>query len=244
MTQGGEVMLSCAEIRKRYGGLVVLEGVSLSVARGQILGLAGPNGAGKTTLFDVLSGRVRADAGRVAIDGHDVTRLAAFRRARLGLGRTFQSPLVPESLTVGEALESSRVAYVPHRGRDVLGRARELVRLDVADQRGAGGLDALSRRKLLLACLFVHEPKVLLLDEPASGLLQDEIDELDEIIRGLAGELGLAIIVVEHRLELLFALADRAVVLDEGRIIAEGSPAAVFADPVVRAAYFEAPATA
>jgi branched-chain amino acid transport system ATP-binding protein len=237
-------ILACTDICKRYGGLVVLDGVSLSADSGQILGLAGPNGAGKTTLLDVLTGRVRADSGRVTIGGLDVTRSSTFRRARLGLARSFQSPLVPESLTVGEVLEAARVGSLPHRHRDDIQQARELGRLDVPDGTQAIRLDALDRRKLLVTCLLVQRPRVLLLDEPASGLLQDEITELDRIIRGVTNELGLAVIVVEHRLELLFALAQRAVVLDEGRLIADGPTAEVFSDPVVRAAYFEAPALA
>jgi len=237
-------ILSCTDISKRYGGLVVLDGVSLSADAGQILGLAGPNGAGKTTLLDVLSGRVRADSGRVTIGGLDVTRWSAFRRARLGLARTFQSPLVPESLTVGEVLEAAQVGSLPRRHRHDVQEARKLGRLDVPDGMPAIRLDALDRRKLLITCLLVQRPNVLLLDEPASGLLQDEIDELDRMIRGVTNALGLAVVVVEHRLELLFALAQRAVVLDEGRLIANGPTAEVFADPVVRTAYFEAPAVA
>jgi len=237
-------ILSCTGICKRYGGLVVLDGVSLSAEFGQILGLAGPNGAGKTTLLDVLSGRVRADSGRVTIGGLDVTRSSAFRRARLGLARTFQSPLVPESLTVGEVLEAARVGSLPRRGRDDIHEARKLGRLDAPDGMPAIRLDALDRRKLLITCLLVQRPSVLLLDEPASGLLQDEIDELDRMIRGITNKLGVAVVVVEHRLELLFALAERAVVLDEGRLIADGPTAEVFTDPLVRAAYFEAPAVA
>jgi branched-chain amino acid transport system ATP-binding protein len=238
------VVVSCTDIRKRFGGLVVLDGVSFSVAPGAILGVAGPNGAGKTTLFDVISGRTKADSGRVELDGRNVTRLPAFRRARLGLGRTYQSPLVPESLTVGETLEAARAAWLGWRQR-VDGRwACSLVRLEAPDERPARQLDALGRRKLLLACLLMHRPSVLLLDEPASGLLQAEITELDEIIRAVRDRLELAVVIVEHRLELLFGLAGRVLVLDEGRKIAEGPPAEVFADPVVRAAYFDAPPVA
>jgi branched-chain amino acid transport system ATP-binding protein len=120
-------------------------------------------------------------------------------------------------------------------------RGRALARLDAPDDRLSGGLDTLNRRKLLLACLLMRRPIVLLLDEPCSGLLREEIDEIDEVIRRIRDETGAAVLVVEHRLELLTAIAGRVVVLDEGRMIAEGPPGEVFDDPAVRVAYFEAP---
>jgi ABC-type branched-subunit amino acid transport system ATPase component len=236
--------LAATDVRARYGGFVAVDGVSLSVAGGHVLGVAGPNGAGKTTLFDVLSGQHKADGGRVELEGRDITRLPVHRRARLGLARTFQSPLVPTDLTVGEVLEAARVAWSPKVEAEGVRRARELARFEVSDDVRSGGLVTLDRRKLLLACLLMREPKVLLLDEPCSGLLQDEIDEMDSIIRVLAKETGLAVAVVEHRLELLHAVAETVIVMDAGKTIAEGPPEVVFQDPVVRQAYFEAPAAA
>jgi branched-chain amino acid transport system ATP-binding protein len=235
------VVLSCVGIRKHFGGSVVLREVALAVGRGEILGVAGPNGAGKTTLFDILSGHVRQDGGTVELDGQDVTHAPAYARARAGLARTFQSPLVPSALNVGETLDAARQAWAPKLGAEEVSRGRVLARLDVADERSAGELDTLNRRKLLLACLLMREPKLLMLDEPCSGLLKAEIDEIDEVIRRIRDETGAAVLVVEHRLELLSAIADRVAVLDEGRKIAEGPPAQVFDDPLVRAAYFEAP---
>ncbi len=231
--------LSCTDIRKTYGGFVAVDGVALSVEPGHILGIAGPNGAGKTTLFDVLSGHQKADAGHVELSGRDITKMAAHQRVRHGLARTFQSPLVPTDLTVGETLQAARIAYRPHVDTEAVQKARELVRFDVSDNQVAGPLDTLNRRKLLLAGLLMRQPTVLMLDEPCSGLLQDEIDEMDELIRKVTVETGMAVIVVEHRLELLFAVAEAVLVMDAGKRIAQGPPKEVFEDPAVRAAYFE-----
>jgi ABC-type branched-subunit amino acid transport system ATPase component len=212
----------------------------VSVAAGEILGVVGPNGAGKTTLFEVLSGRYAPpDRGRVLLDGRDVSALKLHARARLGLGRTYQSPVVPDALTVAEVFRAARQAFAPYLTRFHAEWAAENVGLRVSMSALAGSLEALNRRKLLLACLLIRRPRVMLLDEPAAGLINSEIDELDAIIRHLAREMNIAVMLVEHRLELLSAIADRVVVLDLGRLIAEGPPEAAFQDPRVRAAYFE-----
>jgi branched-chain amino acid transport system ATP-binding protein len=233
--------LACTDVKALYGGFVAVDRVSLSVEGGHILGVAGPNGAGKTTLFDVLSGYHTADSGRVELNGQDITRLPVHRRVRLGLARTFQSPIVPTELTVGETLEAARIAWSPKVDQAGVQPARELARFTTAADVRSGGLDTLDRRKLLLACALMRSPSVLLLDEPCSGLMQDEIDEMDAIIRQMTAGTGMAVIVVEHRLELLRAVAETVLVMDAGRVIAEGPPAIVFDDPAVRAAYFEAP---
>ncbi len=205
----------------------------------QILGVVGPNGAGKTTLLEVFSGRYRAQRGRVSFDGHDITRLALYARARLGIARTYQSPVVPEALTVGEVLKAARQAFHPLLTRYHAEWAVDKVGLRAGSDGMAAALDTLSRRKLLLACLLMRRPRVLMMDEPAAGLNNAEIDEINSLIRYFAREMQMAVIVVEHRLELLSAIADQVVVLDLGRLIARGSPETVFEDRAVRAAYFE-----
>ncbi len=232
-------LFGCEDIHIRLGGRSILEGISLSVAAGEILGVVGPNGAGKTTLFEILSGRYTPSRGRVFLAGDDVTKLKLHARARRGLGRTYQSPVVPDALTVGEVLRAARQAYAPYLTRLHAEWAAERVGLRVGMSVLAGSLEALNRRKLLLACLLMRRPRVVLMDEPAAGLINSEIDELDAIIRHLAREMNMAIMLVEHRLELLSAIADRVVVLDLGKLIAEGRPETVFEDPRVRAAYFE-----
>jgi branched-chain amino acid transport system ATP-binding protein len=232
-------LFGCEDIHIRLGGRPILEGVSVSIRPGEILGVVGPNGAGKTTLFEVLSGRYTPDRGRVMLGGRDITSLKLFARARLGLGRTYQSPVVPDALTVAEVFRAARQAYPPFLTRFHAEWAAEHVGLRVAMSALAGSLETLNRRKLLLACLLMRRPRVMLLDEPAAGLINSEIDELDGIIRHFAREMTVGVMLVEHRLELLSAIADRAIVLDLGKLIAEGDPDAVFEDPRVRAAYFE-----
>jgi len=238
-TDPGPALFGCEDIYIRLGGRPILEGISVSIRPGEILGVVGPNGAGKTTLFEVLCGRYVPDSGRVTLAGRDITSLKLFARARLGLGRTYQSPVVPEALTVAEVFRAARQAYAPFLTRFHAEWAAEQVGLRVPMSALAGSLETLNRRKLLLACLLMRRPRVMLLDEPAAGLINSEIDELDGIIRHFAREMKVGVMLVEHRLELLSAIADRAIVLDLGKTIAEGDPSAVFQDARVRAAYFE-----
>jgi ABC-type branched-subunit amino acid transport system ATPase component len=233
------VLFGCEDIHIRLGGRPILEGISVGIRPGEILGVVGPNGAGKTTLFEVLSGRYVPDRGRVVLGGRDITSLKLFARARLGLGRTYQSPVVPDALTVAEVFRAARQAFPPFLTRFHAEWAADQVGLRVPMSALAGSLETLNRRKLLLACLLMRRPRVMLLDEPAAGLINSEVDELDGIIRRFAREMNIAVMLVEHRLELLSAIADRAIVLDLGKLIAEGDPDAVFEDRRVRAAYFE-----
>ena len=233
------MLFGCDGICLSLGGRQILSEVALDARRGEILGLVGPNGAGKTSLFEVLCGRYAPDAGRVSLDGRDITGMAFHRRARMGLGRTYQSPVVPASLTVGETFRAARKSHAPVLSRHEAEWAARLVHLRVPWDTPAAALGAFDRRKLLLACLMMRMPKVLLMDEPASGLINAEIDELDLIIRRLVDEYGLGVILIEHRLELLSAVADTCVVLDLGEVIATGTPRDVFGNARVKAAYFE-----
>jgi ABC-type branched-subunit amino acid transport system ATPase component len=230
---------ACEAIHLTLGGRRILEDVGLAVDAAEVLGVVGPNGAGKTSLFEVLSGRVRPQSGRVLLDGRDVTALPIHDRARLGIARTYQSPVVPTALTVEEVFKAARQAFAPYLTRHHAEWACDLVGLHVPLDAPAGALETLNRRKLLLACLLMRRPQVVLMDEPAAGLINAEIAEIDSIVRRLSQELRMAVVVVEHRLELLLAIADRVIALDQGRRIAEGLPEAVFDDPVVRAAYFD-----
>ncbi|QBF30822.1 ABC transporter ATP-binding protein [Thalassococcus sp. S3] len=233
------MIFECEGIGLSLGGRQILKDVSCRAQAGRITGLVGPNGAGKTSLFEVMCGRYTADRGKVTLDGKDITRALFHRRARAGLARTYQSPVVPGTLTVGETFRAARKSYAPFLSRHDAEWAARLVHLAVPWTTPAAALGAFDRRKLLLACLVMRRPKVLLMDEPASGLINAEIDELDLIIRKLVDEYAMGMILIEHRLELLSAVADDCVVLDLGEVIARGKPRDAFDDPRVRAAYFE-----
>ncbi len=173
------------------------------------------------------------------LEGEDITGLGFHSRTRRGVGRTFQSPVVPMSLSVAETFRATRKAWKPYLSRHDAEWAARLAHLSVNWETPAAALGAFDRRKLILACLLMRRPKVLLMDEPASGLINAEIDELELIIRRLVDEYRIGVVLIEHRLELLAAVADRTVVLDLGEVIAEGTPEDVFLNPRVKAAYFE-----
>lgn len=232
-------LFGCDGVCLTLAGRRILNNVSLTASPGNILGLVGPNGAGKTSLFEVLCGRYPCDSGSIHLDGKDITRLSFLKRARMGLGRTYQSPVVPTTLTVGETFLAARKARQPYLSRHDAEWAARLAHLHIPWDTPAAVLGAFDRRKLILACLLMRQPLVLLMDEPASGLINAEIDELDVIIRRLVDEYGISVILIEHRLELLSAVADDALVLDLGEVIATGTPEQVFADARVKAAYFE-----
>jgi ABC-type branched-subunit amino acid transport system ATPase component len=232
-------------ISQRFGGLAALSGVGFRVAPGEIVGLIGPNGAGKTTLFNTISGLLPPTAGTVRLDGRDITGLPAHRIARLGVGRTFQSPRLFPSLSVlDHVVLSARFrprAAASLRTREAeVGeamRALELVRLD-----HRAGVEAVreptGRRKLVeLAMVLAARPRVLLLDEPMAGLNPGEVQFAMRLIRRIRDERGAAIFWVEHVMEAIMGVADRVVVLHLGETIAEGPPAAVVTETRVLDAY-------
>jgi branched-chain amino acid transport system ATP-binding protein len=232
-------LFACQGIHLDLGGREILRDISLQVHAGEVLGIIGPNGAGKTSLFEVLSGRLSPKSGTVTFNGKDVTRLPLYERARQGIGRTYQTPVVPDELTVGETFKAVRQAYRPYLTRFDAEYGAELVGLKVSDDEPTVRLETLNRRKLILACLLMRRPPLLLMDEPAAGLINSEVDEIDHLIRLLSKEMNIAIVIVEHRIELLDTIADRVMVMDAGEVISEGSLAHILADSKVHAAYFE-----
>jgi branched-chain amino acid transport system ATP-binding protein len=225
-------------ITRRFGGLVAVSDVSLTASAGEIVGLIGPNGAGKTTLFNILSGQLPPDAGTVTFAGRDITGASATHCARAGIGRTFQ---IVKPLTTLTVHENAVVGALLHHPIQVArARAAEIVRrvgMERLMHTRAGSLTLESRKRLELARALSIEPKVLLLDEILAGLNASEINESIHLIRSFAHKDGLAVIMIEHNLHAVMSLADKVVVLDHGKKIAEGRPADVVKDPAVVAAY-------
>jgi branched-chain amino acid transport system ATP-binding protein len=231
--------LEVSDVAKSYGSLAVLTSVSLEVTAGEAVGIVGPNGAGKTTLLDLLTGTSRCDAGQVKLNGQDVTRLPPPLRAKQGLGRTFQVPRPLGDLTVFENALVGAMRAAGLRGRPAYAAAcQALESAGMARQANAkaGSLRLLDRKRLELARALAMRPKVLLLDEIAGGLSDPETEVLIGTIRAVnAG--GTTIVWVEHVMRVLTAVATRLVCLADGRVIADGAPAAVLASDDVRAAF-------
>lgn len=238
-TEASPTVFSCSDISLDLGGREVLRDIGFELKAGEVLGIIGPNGAGKTSLLEILSGRYVPKTGRVLLHGNDITNRPLFARARLGIGRTYQTPIVPDELTVGETLKAARQAFKPWLTRFDAEYGANLVRFAVPYDTPTVSLKTFERRKLLLSCLLMRKPQVLLMDEPAAGLINAEIDEIDQILRMLSKEMNVAVLIVEHRIELLESIADRVIVMDAGEIIAQGELAAIIDSPAVRAAYFE-----
>jgi ABC-type branched-subunit amino acid transport system ATPase component len=248
---GTSVLLEARNLHKHFGGVVAVDDISFAVRPGGTIGLIGPNGAGKTTTFELLAGFTRADRGRVVFDRRDVTRLGPEARGRLGLIRSFQDAALFPTMTVIEAVELALERVWPTRIiSSVLGftfaerskerRARELVSymgLDSYRDKQIQELSTGTRRIAEIACLVALQPTLLLLDEPSSGIAQRETEALGTLLADLKAELGLTLLVIEHDIPLIMSISDRIIAMADGRIIADGTPAHVRADPLVIEAY-------
>jgi branched-chain amino acid transport system ATP-binding protein len=251
-TATGEPVLVAENVGKRFEGIAALVDVSVHLNPGELVALIGPNGAGKSTLFGCLSGHIRPDTGRVTMNGHDLARLAAHERARLGLARTFQRMELFGGLSVRDHL---LVAARAHRGggglwRDLLGRSGpspdelarcnetlELLGLTAVADRPAVSLTLGTGRLVELARALICDPIVLFLDEPSSGLDHRETEEVSAVLEQVTAGRGTAILLCEHDVAFVQRLASRAYVLDCGQLIADGPMQSVLEDPVVRTAY-------
>ena len=247
--------LEATGLSVRFGGIQAVDGVSLLVAPGEIVGIIGPNGAGKTTLFDLISGFTRADAGRVLLAGRELTGHGPDQRARAGLGRSFQDAQLFPALTVEETVAVAMDRWVAVKDplnpalhlpaafdseQAVRQRADELIELlnlGAFRTKFVHELSTGSRRVVDLACVLAQRPSVVLLDEPSSGIAQRESEALVPLLLRLRDELGAALLVIEHDMPLVSAVADRLVALDQGLLIADGPPQEVLHDPVVVSSY-------
>jgi branched-chain amino acid transport system ATP-binding protein len=232
-------LLGLENISKRFGAVVVAEGVDMALAEGEALGIIGPNGAGKTTLFGIAAGTVAPDAGRVLFAGEDITRLAPGRRCRKGIARSFQIPQPFSGMTVFENVVVAAAFGADEREAAVYDRCAEVIErcglIDKANKR-AGGLTLLDRKRLELARALATRPRVLLLDEVAGGLTEEECAALVELIKSVRRG-GVSIVWIEHVVHALIAAVDRLLVLHGGKFIAEGDPRTVIHSPQVAEIY-------
>ncbi|MCX7155873.1 MAG: ABC transporter ATP-binding protein [Rhodocyclales bacterium] len=232
-------MLELDHVTVRFGGLTAVQDVSLRMGSDQVVGLVGPNGAGKTTLFNVISGLVRPASGsRVLFDGRDITRLPLHRRARLGLGRSFQIPQPMHELTVRENLIVAQRFGAGRVDPQKIDRILELMELgEQAERDAANGLALQELKRLEVAKALATEPKLLLLDEVLAGLETLAKRAFMAKLRELHETLGLGILIIEHDIETISSLCHRVAVLDFGQLIADGTPGEVFSNPDVIRSY-------
>jgi branched-chain amino acid transport system ATP-binding protein len=251
-TVRGAVM-STAALGLRIGAATIVDDVTLDVTEGEFLVIIGPNGAGKTTLFNLLSGVTRPTAGRITLRGRDVTHAPPYARARLGLGRTFQTSTIFTGLTVLENVRLAAQAYLggsdrlwvlADRQHDALARALtalELVGLEARASAKAASLSHGEKRKLDLAILLCGDPQVVLLDEPTAGLAVEDVPEMMGLIRAIHRDQNKTVLMVEHRMDLVLGLADRMAVMHHGSLLAIDTPERIIANEVVQSAYLGDP---
>jgi branched-chain amino acid transport system ATP-binding protein len=240
-------LLEVRDVRKTFDGFQAVGGVSLAVRRGEIAAIIGPNGAGKTTFFNLITGHLRPDGGAVVFNGRDITGLAPHAVCRLGIGRSFQRTNIFPRLTV---FQNVQAAYIAHRGRgrDLFRRVDKLyadeteallASLGLLGRAGevSGFLSHGAQKQLELGIALASEPRLLLLDEPTAGMSATETRETIKLVDRIAHERGLTLLFTEHDMEVVFSIAQKVTVLHQGRVIADGAPAEVRANPDVRRVY-------
>ena len=231
-------LLAVSGVSKQFLGLRAVDDVTLAVRQGEIVSIIGPNGAGKTTFFNLLTGQLVPTAGEVRLRGAPINRLAPHERARLGMGRTFQiaKPLIAlsalENVMIGAFMRHPALATARDKAMAVL----EKVGLGHHARKRAGDLTLSERRRLEVARALALEPDIVLLDEVMAGLNQSEVGQAIELLQGLHGT-GLTFLIIEHNLKVVRAFSKRVVVLDRGRMIAEGSAEDILSSPEVIKAY-------
>lgn len=233
-------ILELAGVTRRFGGLVAVQDVSLTIKRGEILGLIGPNGAGKTTLVNVITGVFPASSGTVRHNGRDITRFRPYQAARAGLARTFQIVQPFPEMTVLDNVAAaalfSRHEGGPAHARDSAREQLEVVGLTALADRPASSLTLAMRKRLELAKALAMKPQILFLDEVNAGLNSKEVEQAMALIQQVAA-MGVTIVMIEHLMKVVLNVCKRLVVLHNGRLIADDTPDAVIRDPLVVEAY-------
>jgi branched-chain amino acid transport system ATP-binding protein len=232
-------LLALTSVRKSFGALKVTDNVSLSVTEGQTLGVLGPNGAGKTTLFNLISGDLPIDSGRIEYAGRDITRLKPHERCQAGIGRSYQVPQPFGNMTVFENLVTAACFGGRQSEKEAWQTAYEILvqtGLIAFANKAAGGLTLLNRKRLELARALSIRPRLLLLDEIAGGLTEHEARTLVAELQRIKAR-GVTMIWIEHVVHALLSVADRLLVIDFGRMLTQGEPQVVMNDPVVRRVY-------
>ncbi|HRD85919.1 MAG TPA: ABC transporter ATP-binding protein [Rubrivivax sp.] len=241
-------LLEVRELGKRFGGVRAVDGISFDIAAGELLALIGPNGAGKSTTFNMVNGQLRADSGSIRLEGRELTGLAPRQIWALGVGRTFQIAATFASLTVLENVQMALLA-ADRRVYSFLSRAADHRRGDALDLLSQVGMASQAGRpcsvlaygdvkRLELAVALAHGPRLLLMDEPTAGMAPSERMALMDLTRRLVTERRIAVLFTEHSMDVVFAHADRVLVLARGRLIAEGRPSEIRDQPKVQEVYF------
>jgi branched-chain amino acid transport system ATP-binding protein len=237
-------LLELDAVSKAFGRVVVADSVSLAVDAGETVGIVGPNGAGKTSLLNLISGNLTPDAGQIRFEGRDVTNIPSHVRAKSGIARTYQIPqpfggmTVYENVLLGASFAGAARADAPDPATAAVSALDRTRLMDRANQ-PAGALPLLDRKRLELARALATRPRLLLLDEIAGGLVEHEVEDLISTIRDLRDQ-GVTIVWIEHVVPALMAVVDRLVAMTMGRILMDGEPTAVMADPAVQAEYLGA----
>jgi branched-chain amino acid transport system ATP-binding protein len=230
------VLLDAQNVSKAFGNFRAVAGADLALAQGEMIGLIGPNGAGKSTFFNCLAGDMAPTTGRIVFDGHDVTRASPEAHARLGIGRTFQVPATFEDMNVIDNVMVGAFLRHPHRN-DARDQARRIVELTgLRPEQPARSLGTPGRKRLEIARVLATQPRLLLLDEALAGLTPIELQEAIALVRRIH-QMGITIVIVEHIMEVIMTLAERVLVLNQGRVIASGTPDMVINNEAVIEAY-------